>query len=279
MNYKDPRHYQISVLALLLAYGTFVLDFSIEFQNVLAISISALVTQYLFSVGSSLKFEPRSALISILSLCLFLRTNDINLACLAGFLAIASKFVLRYNGKHIFNPTNFSIVILLLLADSVWISPGQWGSVAYLAMLIACFGSLVVFRAKRSDVTYAFIFFYVAIVFGRAIWLGDPLTIPLHQIQNGTLIIFSFFMISDPMTTPNSRLGRIIFALLVAVVGAYIQFWRYEPNGVLYALIICSCLVPFIDRLLLAERYAWDRPTTGEKRRSHILRQAPSIQH
>ena len=72
-------------------------------------------------------------------------------------------------------------------------------------------------RAARSDVTYAFLAFYLAILFGRALWLGQPLAIPLHQLGSGGFLIFTFFMISDPRTTPDSRAGRILFALLVAL--------------------------------------------------------------
>jgi Na+-transporting NADH:ubiquinone oxidoreductase subunit NqrB len=119
---------------------------------------------------------------------------------LCAVITIGSKFILRRNGKHIFNPTNIGIVILLLLSDHVWVSPGQWGNAAFMGFLIACIGGLVVNRASRSDVTYAFMFFYTALIFGRAIWLGDSLLIPFHQIQNGALLIFTFFMISDPKT-------------------------------------------------------------------------------
>ncbi|PYO55606.1 MAG: Na+-transporting NADH:ubiquinone oxidoreductase, subunit NqrB, partial [Candidatus Rokuibacteriota bacterium] len=70
-------------------------------------------------------FDPRSALISGLSLCLLLRTNSLTLAVLTAALAIASKFVLRVGGKHVFNPTNFALVAMMLLTGAVWVSPGQ----------------------------------------------------------------------------------------------------------------------------------------------------------
>ena len=73
---------------------------------------------------------------------------------------------------------------------------------------MACVGWLVVNRAARSDVTYAFIVFYCALIFGRSLWLGEPLTIPLHRLESGALLLFTFFMISDPKTTPDSRAGR-----------------------------------------------------------------------
>ena len=71
---------------------------------------------------------------------------------------------IRVRGKHIFNPTNGGIVAMLLLTDQVWVSPGQWGSVAFFAFLMACVGGLVVNRASRSDVTYAFIACYCALL-------------------------------------------------------------------------------------------------------------------
>ena len=72
-------------------------------------------------------------------------------------------------------------------------------------------------RAARSDVTLAFLVFYLALVVGRSLWLGEPLAIPLHRLQSGALLLFAFFMISDPKTTPDSRAGRILFAALVAL--------------------------------------------------------------
>jgi Na+-translocating ferredoxin:NAD+ oxidoreductase RnfD subunit len=139
----------------------------------------------------------------------------------------------------------------------VWVSPGQWGNIAFFGFLMACLGGLVVNRASRSDVTYAFIGFYMTLVFGRSLWLGEPLSIPIHRLQNGALLLFTFFMISDPRTTPNSRAGRILFALLVACGAWYIQFRLFRTNGPLWSLAIGSFTVPLIDWLFPAGRYEW----------------------
>ena len=109
---------------------------------------------------------------------------------------------------------------------------------------VACLGGLVIHRAMRSDVTYAFLLSYAAILFGRAAWLGDPWAIPLKQLQSGALLLFAFFMISDPKTTPDSRVGRILFALLVAGAAAAVQFVLYRTNGLLWALALCSLATP-----------------------------------
>ena len=115
------------------------------------------------------------------------------------------------------------------------------------------------YRAERSDVTYAFIFFWSAVVIGRSLWLGEPMTIPLHRLENGALLLFTFFMISDPRTTPDSRAGRVLFAALVALGAGYIQFRLFRTNGILWSLAITSFFTPVIDLLFQAERFAWNR--------------------
>lgn len=260
----DPRLYQIASLGTLLTYGLLWLHFDVSIPQIAITFGIALLTQY---VGTRLyklpAFDPLSALVSAVGLCIFLRSNDLAMVALASLIAIGSKFVIRWKKKHIFNPTNLALVVILA-SGLGWISPGQWGQVAWLGFLIACMGSLVVTRAARADVTLSFLAFYLGLLVARALWLGDPLTIPLHQIESVTLLIFSFFMISDPKTTPNSRAGRIFFTFLVAVAALFVQFVLWRPNGPLWGLIVCSPLVPLLDYLFPGVRYNWSEPSSGK---------------
>jgi enediyne biosynthesis protein E5 len=275
---SDPRLYQIGTLASLLVYGMGWLDFDITPERVVLLLGTVLATQWTCDrlTGGRVPFasSARSALISGLSLCLLLRTNRADLAMLAAMVTIAGKFLIRVNGKHVFNPTNGGIVAMLLLTNQVWVSPGQWGAAAFLAVLVACAGALVVNRAARSDVTYAFIACYCALLFGRAFYLGEPMTIPLHRLESGALLLFTFFMISDPKTTPNSRIGRVIFGALVAYGAWYVQFWLFRTNGLLWSLAACSMLVPLIDRIVPGSRYAWPRRPQAESTPVPALRVA-----
>lgn len=255
---QDPRLYQIAVLGSLLIYGVARLDLEVRTSQVVLLLGTALLVQYLCTRLWRLPaFDPRSALISGLSLCLLLRAGSPALAALTAAVTIGSKFVIRWRGKHVFNPTNFGIVAMMLATGQVWVSPGQWGNTAFFAFLLACLGGLVVNRAARSDVTYAFLAFYLSVLFGRALWLGQPMAIPLHQLGSGAFLIFTFFMISDPKTTPDSRAGRMLFALLVALGAGCVHFVLFRPNGLLLSLAFLSPLVPLIDRLLPGGRYAW----------------------
>jgi Na+-transporting NADH:ubiquinone oxidoreductase subunit NqrB len=278
---RDPRAYQIAVLSGLLLWGVLGLDFALTSTRAAIVVGSALGAQWLLGGWAGVpRFEPRSALISALSLCLLLRTSVPALAALGSLLAIGSKFALRIRGKHVFNPTNFAMAVLMLVTDAAWVSPGQWGTSALLAFLIACLGGMVVHRALRSDVTLAFLIGHAAVLFGRAAWLGDPVSIPVHQLQSGSLLLFSFFMISDPKTTPDSRAGRLLFGALVALGSSVVQFVMFRPSGPVWALFVLSPLVPLLDRLLPGARYAWphggpDVPSLDPARRVAAAGPAP----
>ncbi len=258
--FQDPRCYQIAVLGTLVAYGILALDFGIRLENAVAIAITALLAQFAGSRAAGLpRFDPLSAIITSLSLTLLLRTDLAALAALAALIAISSKFLVRVRGKHVFNPANLAIVTLMASSDRAWISSGQWGSAALGAFALACLGFIVLTHARRAETTLGFLAFYGLLLFGRALWLGDPLAIPLHQMQNGALLVFAFFMISDPKTTPDTAAGRIVYAMLVAAIAFAIQYLLYQPHGPILALVVTAPLVPVIDYLLRGTTYRWTR--------------------
>ena len=255
----DPRHYQIATLSTLVVLGVFVFAFDMRWWHAAACVSSTVVTQFTASKIVGQKFDVRSPLITALSLTLLLRTGSVWLSIAAGVLAIGSKYIIRYKGKHIFNPANFALVILSLSLTGVWISPGQWGTASMFAIGLIVAGGIVTGKAKRWDVSVALLVSYAALIFGRALWLGDPLSIPLHQMQSGALLVFAFFMISDPKTTPDSRIGRVVYAALVATIGFIIQFQFYNAAGIILALILTAPFVPLFDRFLPGPRYAWPK--------------------
>ena len=256
----DPRIWQIATLSTLLAYGTLFLGFPVGVLELLAILGAAIGTQWLAArAGLCERFDPRSAGTSALSLAILLRASQPWIVPLAAAFAVASKFALRARGKHLWNPSALAIAAAVVLSGEAWLSPGQWGSTAWFACFVAGFGGLVVFRAERSDVTWAFALFWCALVFGRSLWIGEPPRVPLYRLQDGGLLLFTFFMISDPKTTPDSRTGRIAFAGLVASVAFVLKFGFQIHAGLVFALVLSAPLVPVLDRWLPGRRYVWPR--------------------
>ena len=256
--WSDARHFQIVALSSLLLVNFTWIDFGAKpLYSAMAI-LSALATQAVCSRLTGLpNIDLRSPLITGLSLSLLLRADAAWLPALAGVIAIASKFVFRFDNKHIWNPAGFAIVVLLFTQHGVWISPGQWGTSIWLAALLVFFAILVLQAAQRSDIALFFLGSHAALLVGRAVWLGDPLAIPLHQLQSGSLLIFAFFMISDPRTAPDSRLGRLLFALSVAALGHYLAFFMQMRPALYVALVALSPLTLLLDRIIPAKRFAW----------------------
>lgn len=256
----DARHFQIATLASLLLLHVAWFDLgATPFQATVTIA-AALATQFAFVCRQgAASFDWRSPLITGLSLSLLLRSQEPVLWLVAPLLAIGSKFLIRLADKHFFNPATFAIVVLLLLSPDVWVSPGQWGSSTWLVLLLVCAGALVLQRADRADTALAFLGCYAGLLCWRAWSLGDPLAIPLNQLQSGALLLFSFFMITDPRSTPDCRIGRILFAVAVALLAYWLQFrWQLRP-ALFYALAALSPLTPLIDRVLPAPRFIWRR--------------------
>ncbi|MFI5372418.1 MAG: RnfABCDGE type electron transport complex subunit D [Candidatus Eisenbacteria bacterium] len=272
----DVRDWQIAVLATLLLWGEWALGFAIPPIQIVLTLAAAVATQWLCGRLAGLpRFEPRSALISALSLCLLLRVAHPWLGAAASAIAIAGKFAVRVRGKHVFNPSNVAIVAMVLLtggspgrAGLAWVSPAQWGDTATLAFGIACAGGFVTHRALRGDVTLSFLAGFATLTFGRAVWLGQPWATPLHVVGSGGLMLFAFFMISDPRQTPDSRPGRLLFGAGVAALAFVFATVAYRPAGPIWALAILSPLVPLLDRWLPGRRLEWSstvRPASSAK--------------
>ena len=87
--------------------------------------------------------------------------------------------------------------------------------------------------------------------------LGQPFAVWAHQLGSGALLLFAFFMISDPMTIPNGRGARVAYALIVAACAFCWQYVLFRPNALVWALFLATPLVPVIDRLWPADNFAW----------------------
>jgi Na+-transporting NADH:ubiquinone oxidoreductase subunit NqrB len=263
--WRDPRLAQILFLGLLLGTGAWLRDFSINPMQVAFTFLCGLTCQ---NFCERLTRRPsrslRSAIITSFSVTLLLRSSACWIHPIAVVVAIASKFALRLRGKHLFNPANFGVLFALAMLPGAWISAGQWGQDVALAGWMVGMGSIVTRRARRADISWTFLGFYVGALSLRVIWLGQRWAVLAHQLSNGALLLFAFFMISDPMTIPNDRRGRVAHAALVSALGFIWQFYFYRTNGLLWALLIAAPLVPLWDWLWQAPKFQWSEGETNE---------------
>jgi Na+-transporting NADH:ubiquinone oxidoreductase subunit NqrB len=260
----DARLYQIAFLATLLSIGVLLRDFSLRPQQMALTFVAGLATQALALRALRIRQVGfLSAVITCFGLSILLRADSLWVHPLAAALAIGSKFVLRVSGKHVYNPANLGVMAALLLLPGAWISPGQWGSDLAYAGWFVVLGALVTRQARRWDVSWMFLACWLAFIALRVAWLGHNPGVFLHQLQSGALLLFAFFMISDPMTIPNRRSMRLAYALVVAAGAFCWQFALFKPNALVWALFLCSPLVPLIDRLAPGPKFSWAAQREG----------------
>ena len=258
--FKDARHFQILAQATFLVYGILFLNWN-EINTYLFLMISCLVVQAIGIAFTTKDYSGlKSAFISSLSLSLMFKSNHLEILALAAFLSIGSKYVFRYKGKHFFNPTNFGIIITILFTGEAWLSPGQWGNELVLVGLIIVGAISVLLKSKTLNSSLAFILVFGGLNFARQVlYLGWELDVFFHHMSSGTLLLFTFFMITDPKSSPNSPVARIIWASVIAILSFFLTSWFYVYSAPLWALFILSPFTILFDKWFMAKRFNWSK--------------------
>jgi hypothetical protein len=266
----DARYFQLLFQAIFLCYGLFWLGWQADWQHI-AISIGGcLFFNYIFESirqkqwltltgAQGIKLWGFSVMISAMSLCLLLKTNHAATSALAALLTVASKYLFRYRHKHLFNPSAFGMVATLLITQDAWLSPGQWGSNVVLFFFVCTLGTIVVTRVQKLDVSLAFLVGFLGLLYWRQVMvLGWPMDYFLHSFSTGSLLLFSFFMISDPRTAPDHAVARIIWAVLIGAAAFYFASFKWKYNTPVWTLVAAAPLVPLLDRIFRADRFSWN---------------------
>ncbi len=170
---------------------------------------------------------------------------------------MSSKFVIRFRGKHLYNPANLGVILAIVAFPGTWASPGQWGNEVLIGLWFVALGVTVTTSAKRFDIAWAFLALYAGLLVLRVTILGQSEAVLVNQLSSGALLLFTFFMISDPMTTPNRRAMRFLYAFLVAALAFAWQYFLFKPHGLVWALFILTPLVPMLDWLMPGKKHDW----------------------
>ncbi|MHB1921682.1 MAG: RnfABCDGE type electron transport complex subunit D [Chitinophagaceae bacterium] len=235
-------------ITLLLLIGQLSFGMLDNYGYLVASICTSIVTEILlarFLLGTWKNLS--SAYITGISVGILIRSTMVWPYIITSVLAIVSKYVLRYKGKHLWNPSNFGVSWMLFMApmDVAGLST-QWGSNFLSLAVIWVLGLLIVFRAKRLHVTLTYVISFLILAYVRSLIVGDtflaevsPLTGPMYQL-------FIFFMMTDPPTSVSTKRGRILVAILVALVEFILRLnsFIYAP---FYALFLVGPVAKFLD--------------------------------
>src|SRR5829696_3450391 len=195
-----------------------------------------------------------SAYISGISVGILLRSPAFWPFALCSVLSIMSKYVLRVKGRHLWNPSNFGICVLLFLApETVAALTIQWGNFIWPLVVIWILGSVIIWRAKRIHISVTYVLSFLAFAVLRSWITGDPWRSEISPITGPMYQLFVFFMITDPKTTVKSIKWQCIVVFLVAFVEMLLRLNQvvYAP---LYALFIVGPAAMLIEIWLESRR-------------------------
>lgn len=178
-----------------------------------------------------------SAYISGISVGILVRSPAVWPYLVCAVVSIMSKYVLRVNGRHIWNPSNFGISVLLFLApEAVATLSIQWGNYLLPMIVIWILGSIIIARLKRFHITGTYVACFIALAFVRSFITGSPWQSEIAPLTGPMYQLFIFFMITDPKTTVKSKKWQCIVVAIVAFVEMILRLEQvvYAPFYALF---------------------------------------------
>ena len=179
-----------------------------------------------------------SSYISGISIGMLIRSPEFWPYALCAAISITSKYVLRVDGRHLWNPSNFGIVAMLVLASHVVAGLSvQWGNNLLPMAVVWLFGSVIIHRLGRFHITLTYVLSFLAFSLLRAAVTGPPWPAEVAPITGPMSQLYIFFMITDPKTTVRDKRAQCLVVFLVAAVEAGLRLLQFvhAPYYALFA--------------------------------------------
>jgi Na+-translocating ferredoxin:NAD+ oxidoreductase RnfD subunit len=235
----DKRYLAPFLVTIVLLVGQLTFAFLESWSRTVLAIVTAIGVELILARLFSGKWPHlASAYISGISVGMLVRSPAVWPYALCSAISITSKYVLRVDGRHIWNPSNFGIVAMLVLAaDTVASLSVQWGNTLLPMVVVWCFGSVIIHALGRFHITITYVFSFIAFAFVRALVTGHPFASEVAPLTGPMYQLFIFFMITDPKTTVRSFRGQCLVAFLVAAVEAAFRLLQFVHSPY-YALFI-----------------------------------------
>ncbi|SFQ24636.1 RnfABCDGE type electron transport complex subunit D [Parafilimonas terrae] len=235
-------------ITLILLVGQFTYGILDNYLSlVVAIGTSVISEMILARTILGTRKNLASAYITGISVGILIRSNVIWPYFITALLSILSKYVLRYKGRHLWNPSNFGVSWMLFLGSmNVAGLSIQWGSNLAAMSVIWVLGLLIVNRAKRLHVTITYVISFVILAYIRCLITGDAFLAELSPLTGPMYQLFIFFMITDPGTSVSTKKGRIIVVILVALVEFVLRL-NHSIYAPFYALFLVGPVAKYLD--------------------------------
>jgi enediyne biosynthesis protein E5 len=244
----DKRYLAPMLITCILAAGQVSFGFLESYsRTALAILIALVAELVLGRIFWGQWPNLASAYVSGISVGILVRSPAMWPYALCSLLSITSKYVLRVKGRHLWNPSNFGICAILILAPDVVASLSiQWGNYLLPMIIVWILGSFIIWQVKRFHICATYVVSFLLLAYVRSWITGHPLLAEVAPITGPMYQLFIFFMITDPKTTVQTKWGQCVVVFLVALVEMILRLNEsvYAP---LYALFLVGPAANLIE--------------------------------
>ena len=288
---RDPRLHVAAVIISVHVLGQVGLHFRVSVPQILAAMVTCAIIEVVLTFRQSRTLVwPASALLTGSGVALIMRVvgtppddpwNFASWYVFAGVAAfsILTKYVIRYRGSHVFNPSNIGLVVAFVVLGSSRVEPLDFWWAPLNPLMVAAYAVIVVgglLITRRLRLLALAGTFWVTLAAGTGLlaasghcmttnWAFAPVCgVDFWRVivTSPEVLIFLFFMITDPKTIPAGHVGRVVFGLLTGVVSTLLMAPQTNEFGtkvgLLAGLVVVSAARPLLDRFLPEPRSGAD---------------------
>lgn len=245
-------------LLLLLILGSVTAHISLSWIDIGLIILFTLIVEHLFLYFNKSRsfYYSYSALSTAIGVVVLMYSTSLWIYLIVISLALAQKHFLNFKTRHLFNPSNFALIVALLLFynDAHMIS-GQLGDEPLFAMVVFVIAMSILVRVKRWIIPLVFVLFYLSLQYFLVV-LYDPVIFfeeVYHRFYSVTFMLFIYFMLTDPAVTPSKWQEQILFAFLVALLIALLdRFYGFRVQHLFMSVFFFSFFVNLIPFKMLS---------------------------
>ena len=249
---KNIQLQQFLTLLTLLILGKLFAHIEVSYLDIFTVLLLAAIVEHTFIYlkNGSIDFFSFSALSTALGLLLMMSVTSVWIYAVAIIIALAQKYLIKVANHHIFNPSNFALVVtMILFYDKAHITAGQLGDQYWLSVIVLLLGGIVLYRANRLLISLLFVIFYI--LFQDIFVVGyDPILLSediYQRFYQVSYIVFILFMITDPRTTPSKLIYQMLFVVLITLIDAMLdRYFGYRVIHIFISLFVVSPVVPLV---------------------------------
>jgi hypothetical protein len=253
---------QLINLFLLLLLGSFFSNVYLSWWEMGVLLSFTLVFEWFLSAKANFmvvnRTIPSASLSTAIGVMLMMVGTHFYIYFVVIALALVQKHYLQINKQHFFNPSNFALIMaLLLFYDHAHIVLGQLGDEIWLSMLLLFMGVFILVRANRWLISLSFTLFYLLFQYVFVVSLDPVLVMEeiYHRFYSISFILFILFMLTDPRTTPSNNVLQVLFAFCVAVVSVlFDHVYGFRVQHLFLSLFLFSLFTPLVEHWQTKDR-------------------------